>query len=126
MQEGEKFSMLYSVGPKKDTPRSHYRVSNHDISYMKQQIVAFVGLYVVVAERDEFWGGEKSKRYQSSVLLNPTWGRLFVCAKQAQKRTRDAHHAFFEGAYVRKQAGVPVTLQVGDQTVTVLELSLGS
>jgi hypothetical protein len=120
------FGMLFSVGPKKDTPRSDYRTDKHDISTMKQQVVAFVGLYVVVAERDEFWGGEQSKDYRSPVLHNPTWGRLFTCAKAAQRHTRDVHHAFFEGAYVRMNGTHPVTMEIDGQTVTVLDLSLGS
>jgi hypothetical protein len=117
------FYMAYSVSPKKDTPREHIRMDDIGCANLKQNIVAFEGKYVVVAEADEFWGGEKSQRYQSSVLLNPTWAVLYRCAKAQQKRTKDLHHSFFEGAYV---PSINNTITVGEETATVLRLSLGS
>lgn len=118
----EKFYMRFSVGPQKDTPREHYTKDSYGINTMKRNVVAFSGKCVVVAEADLFFGGEYSKPYRSAVLKNPTWGRLFQCAKAAQKKTLDLHHAFFEGVYV--QSG-PKAIVNGEE-VTVLCLSLGS
>jgi hypothetical protein len=119
----KQFYMVFSVSPKKDTPLEHYHMDKHDIRTMKQNVVAFTGKYVVVAEADEFWGGPNSKTYVSKVMENPTWGKLFQCAKAAQKKTLDLHHAFFESAYVPKDNN---TIVVGGQEATVLRLSLGS
>ena len=123
MREKDMFHMVFSVGPKKDTPREDYYVNRIDIKTMKQNVVAFVGKYVVVAERDEFWGSERSRYYRSKVFENPTWGQLFNCAKAAQKRTLDLHHSFFEGAYVPAKDS---SIVVGGQEATILKLSLGS
>jgi hypothetical protein len=124
--EEKKYYMCYSVSPPKGTPMQDYYTDKLDIRSMKQKVVAFKGRYVVVAEADEFWGGKESKQYQSRVLVDPTWGQLFKCAKAAQKKTNDLHHSFFEGAGVRKIAGVPKTMEIRGETVTVLELHLGS
>lgn len=126
MPDKPQFAMVFSVGPKKDTPREHYTTGVHDIKTMKKNVVAFKGRYVVIAERDEFWGGALSRTYQSKILTDPTWGQLFRCAKAAQKRTLDLHHAFFEGAYVRKFGGPDGTIQIDGDVVHVLQLALGS
>lgn len=126
LEKKEKFYMCYSVGVPKGTPREHYTISKHDISTMKQSVVAFVGEYIVVAERDEFYGGEKSKRYQSKLMVDPTWGTLFRCAKAAQQRTLDLHHAFFEGAYTPTMNGKQRTVVVNGREIPILHLSLGS
>jgi len=121
-----KSNMFFSVGPKKDTPREHYRVDANDCTYMKQNVRAFEGKYIVKAYADEFWCAHDfvSKPYVSKVLENPTWGQLFSCAKAAQLKTGDFHHAFFEGAYVSTHEK-EVHFHNGEQ-VAVLRLSLGS
>ena len=65
--------------------------------WLKQNITAFTGLCQVRADRDEFFGGEKSRDFRSKILLNPTWRQLFAVAKKQQETTRDLHHDFFEG-----------------------------
>jgi hypothetical protein len=59
--------------------------------------VAVEGFGVFRAERDIYFGGEKSKTYWSGVLFNPTFLELGVLANAAILRTRDLHHRFFEG-----------------------------
>lgn len=108
--------MTYSVGVPKGTPREHYRTDKHDITTMKQKVVAFEGPCIVIADRDEFWGGEKSQAYRSRIINSPTWGQLFTCAKAQQKKTLDLHHSFFEGAHVSRRVN----------GTTYLKLSLGS
>ena len=108
--------MIFSVSPRKETPREHWYTNKIGIRTMKQNVVAREGWCVVIEPGDEFWGGEKSKPYRSRLMQNPTWGQLFRCAKAAQKKTLDYHHQFFEGVYVADSAS----------DVTVLRLSLGS
>jgi hypothetical protein len=117
------FCMIFSVGPKKGTPKDEYITTKHDISYMKQSVVAWQGKCVVVAAADEFWGGPGSKPYRSKVMNNPTWGQLFQCAKAAQKKTLDLHHCFFEGVYCSKDM---VKAIIDGQEVIELKLALGS
>lgn len=83
----------------------------------KQTAVAFEGPCRVVAAADDFFGGSDSKSYRGRVLVNPTWRQLYGEAKRSQRKTRDFHHSFFEGAYVSK---------VDENGVKVLYLLLGS
>jgi hypothetical protein len=120
-----KSNMFFSVGPKKDTPREHYRVDKHGIAYMKQNVRALQGKYVIMAYADEFWcaNGFTSKSYTSKVLENPTWGQLFACAKAAQRKTGDLHHAFFEGVRLDHTS---LKVNINGEDVPVLHLTLGS
>ena len=113
-------TMRFSVGPKSYTPRSHYRIDEDGIEYMKRNIVAFQGKCIVTAGADDFFGGEESQGYRSRVLENPTWGQLFACAKAQQKKTLDEHHSFFESYYTQG------TTRVNGEDITVLKLFLGS
>ena len=112
--------MRFSVGPKSYTPRSHYRIDEDGIEYMKRNIVAFQGKCIVTADADDYFGGEESQGYRSRVLENPTWGQLFACAKAQQKKTLDEHHSFFESYYTDG------TTRVNGEDITVLKLLLGS
>ena len=113
-------TMRFSVGPRPNTPRSHYRIDEDGIEYMKRNIVAFQGKCIVTAGADDYFGGEESQGYRSRVLENPTWGQLFACAKAQQKKTLDEHHSFFENYYTRG------TTSVKGEEVTVIYLALGS
>ncbi len=88
--------------------------------YAKRSDVAFKGKCIVVADADTFFGDDDSRDYVSRVMENPTWAKLFACAKAQQSKTRDMHHAFFEGIY---HNGVVVK---NNETVSVLRLILGS
>jgi hypothetical protein len=117
-----KSNMFFSVGPNpKTTPRNQYRVDEHGISYMKQNVTAFKGPCIVVAESDDFFGGHESKRYESPVLVDPTWRSMMGVARSAQLKTLDFHHQFLEGVY---PTGDKRT--VNGVEVTVLRFSLGS
>ena len=59
--------------------------------------VAVEGKVILIGQRDEFWGGEKSRNYVSEVLDNPTWLDVAVCANAMIRRVRDEHHVFLEG-----------------------------
>lgn len=118
----EKFpSIIFSVPPQKDkrqTPvRGHDgKVFMHNIS---QSEVAFVGKCRVVASKDEFFGGERSKPYVGPVLTNPTWRKIKGEAKKAMRKTLDLHHVFLEGVYPDKDGP-------DADGVTNLRLSMGS
>ena len=79
--------------------------------------VAFAGKIKFVAEPDDFYGGSKSRRYESPVLDSPTWLDLTVLANDMIHRVRDTHHCFFEG--------FDVTGEEVDGT-KVAEFSMGS
>lgn len=60
-----------------------------------------------VQERDEFYGGKKSKNYTSPVVENPTWLDLTVLANDMIATTKDSHHCFLEGLEkVKEENGV--------------------
>ena len=82
----------------------------------KRSVVAFHGPCRVEAPREDFFACDESEPYVGPVIESPTWGRLFREAKAQQKKTRDWHHDFFEGARVVKTVG----------GVKVIELFLGS
>lgn len=117
--------MIYSVSARDTTPPEHKVKDRHGFWSIKQSVVAFPGYCIVEQERDEFWGGEVSKTYTSELLHNPTWGDLFKCSQRAMVKTRDFHHQFFEGFYVRGQREVHIKGNEHVQAV-VLRLSLGS
>ncbi len=87
-----------------------------------KRAIALVGKCIVVAEADHYFGGEDSQPYMSPVMEDPTWGKLFNCAKAQQKKTKDIHHCFFEGFFVRRH----VAVVDGIRPITVITLSLGS
>lgn len=78
--------------------------------------VATKGKVMVVAEGDEFFGGRKSKSYQSSILENPTWLDLYKESHDVMKMTGDEHHCFFEGFRIKE-------IKNG---IKVIELVMGS
>lgn len=112
--------MIYSVYATKSTP-DQMKVSKKCIDYIKQTTIAFYGACIVKAGSSEFFGGEDSRDFQSKVLINPTYRKLFGVSKQQRKATKDDHHIFFEGIF---DTGKDV--EVKGQNVRVLELLLGS
>lgn len=76
---------------------SAYKTDKNDEPLDNLDKVAIKGKVVLVADRDTFWGGSKSKSYVSEPLENPTWLQLTVCANAMIRHTRDTHHVFFEG-----------------------------
>lgn len=128
--------MIYSVYvseftlDKEPSLVSKVRQDNHGY-VMKRNVVAFEGRYKVYVPATDFFGGEDSRPYVSKVLVNPTWGVLYNCAKRSMKCTNDAHHVFFEGAY--KGVSWPSWLwtrrlwgKISPDDVTILHLALGS
>ena len=53
-------------------------------------------------------------------MLSPSWGRLLACARNQQRKTKDNHHDYFEGAFVNG-----VDIKEGLE-VKVIELIFGS
>jgi hypothetical protein len=94
----------------------HYSVDE------SKRAIAFPGKCIVVAEADDYFGGEDSQSYMSQILDNPTWGKLFSCAKESQQKTKDMHHCFFEGFYVSRH----LTVTEGIKPITVITLTFGS
>lgn len=78
---------------------SAYDCDENDIPIDNLDEVAVTGTVVFVGEKDEFWGGEKSKSYRSEPLVNPTWLQACVCANAMIRCTRDTHHCFFESVH---------------------------
>lgn len=114
--------MIYSVHVSESTldrdPSLVSKVRRDDYGYvMKRNVVAFEGKYRAYVPADDYFGGEDSHAYVSDVLTNPTWGRLYNCAKRSMKCTKDAHHVFFEGVYKG---------ETSPDGVTTLHLALGS
>jgi len=107
----------------KHFPRMNYSVmtgSKND-QYLDFDIVAIDGPCKVIAEKDEFYGGKKSKAYEGALLVNPTWGQLFIEAMKQQQNTLDFHHSFLEGAEIS------ATVKNGGLTVVqFIHLHLGS
>jgi len=113
--------MIYSVCATKATPDHMKGKYEHGGYYIKQTAIAFYGTCIVKAGSSEFFGGEDSRDFQSKVLINPTYRKLFGVSKQQRKATKDDHHIFFEGIL---DTGKDV--EVKGQNVRVLELLLGS
>lgn len=108
--------MQYSV-KKSGTPKVIRKWDDGETyEQTKQTAVAFTGRCRVVAEADDFFGGEESRKYIGRIIENPTWRQLFGEAKRSQAKTRDYHHDFLEGAVVAKV----------ENGVKVLHLLLGS
>ena len=63
---------------------------------------------------------EVAPAYEPPVMLSPSWGRLLACARNQQRKTKDSHHDYFEGAFVNG-----VDIKEGLE-VRVIELILGS
>jgi hypothetical protein len=103
--------MSYSVTTDHKTPQ-----------YLDFDIVACDGPCKVIAERDEFYGGKKSKPYEGKLLVNPTWGQLFIEAMKQQQKTLDFHHSFLEGGRI---VGT-VKNENGETIVQFINLGLGS
>jgi len=78
--------------------------------------VAVSGKVRLVAERETFFGGARSKAYRSPVLMNPTWLEVCVYANEMIKTTRDEHHCFLEG----------LQLQGQEEDVAIYEFCMGS
>lgn len=96
-------------------------VMRNGIRYTKQNVVAFEDRVRVVADPDEFFGGDESRAFRSRIMVNPTWGQLFRVFKSQMKRTRDCHHAFLEGARIVRRE-----VDKDGVSYAVVELSLGS
>lgn len=106
----------------KHYPQMNYSVLNADgKTYAEFDNVAFEGPCKVICDKTEFYGGKKSKPYEGELIVNPTWGQLFIEAMKQQQQTLDFHHSFLEGAEVT------ATVKNGGLTmVQFIRLHLGS
>jgi hypothetical protein len=85
----------------KKYPQMNYSVWNADgKTYADFDNVAFEGPCKVIFDKVEFYGGKKSKPYEGELIVNPTWGQLFIQAMKQQQNTLDFHHVFLEGAEI--------------------------
>lgn len=96
-------------------------VRRSGLAYTKQNVVAFRDRVVVEAPADGFFGGDKSRRFRSRLMVNPTWGRLFRTFKAQIKATKDYHHCFLEGARVKRRE-----VDANGESYAVVELLTGS
>ena len=127
--------MIFSCGPTAAEARAlspkFWRKDESDCTYFKFNAPLHVrinGAYVPIegpvvftARADDYWGGEASKPYCSKVVENPTYRSLFNAAKASMKATRDTHHSFIEGVYLKGRKTLP-----DGREVMVLEMSFGS
>ena len=107
----------------KHFPQMVYSIMKHDgtENLIGLDIVAFEGPCKVIADCDDYWGGKKSKPYEGELIVNPTWGQLFIEAMKQQQQTLDFHHSYFEGAEIT------ATVKNGGLTmVQFIRLHLGS
>ena len=58
--------------------------------------IAIQGKAILLAARDDFYGGKRSKNYRSPVVENPTWLQIAVLANDMIRTVRDSHHCFLE------------------------------
>ena len=120
--------MRYSVGVTEQEVesnphlREHVYKNEYGFWTIKQKAQAYRGKCRVQVEADDYFGGQDSQPYLSRVLINPTWGTLFRCAKRAQKFTKDYHHDFFENFWVYTVEPCPKT----GEDIAIIRLSLGS
>ena len=70
---------------------------NNDVIVDNLDQIAIKGKCILTSNKDEFFGGEKSKTYRSEIVENPT--RLEVCYlfDRSIHATHDTHHHFLEG-----------------------------
>ena len=108
----------------KHFPQMQYSVftDSKTEKYYDFDIVALEGPCKVIADADQFYGGKKSKAYEGELLVNPTWGQLFIEAMKQQQNTLDFHHSFLEGGRI---VGT-VKNDNGETIVQFINLSLGS
>jgi hypothetical protein len=76
---------------------SAYKSDADDEAIDNLHKIAVRGSCILVAGRDEFFGGRGSKDYRSPVLDRPTWLTVAVHANNMITTVRDGHHVFLEG-----------------------------
>lgn len=87
-----------------------YNTDEEDCPINNLDAIAVPGPCVLMAERNEYWGGEPSKAFYSPLLHDPTWLQVCVYANQMIRRTRDRHHVYLESLELVKLTyddGVP-------------------
>lgn len=87
--------------------------------------IAFEGRCVLVAVKDEYFGGDNSTDYISEVLENPTWAEVFIRFSESMKHTGDKHHWFLEGLVGLDISRWPDGM-TPDTNITILEFATGS
>jgi len=75
---------------------SAYSSDDNDNPINNLNDIAAHGNVILFRDKDECWGGEKSRGYQSPVLTNPTWLTCAIHANRSVIATKDRHHVFFE------------------------------
>ncbi len=78
--------------------------------------IAVEGKVKFVAKRDQFYGGNESKDWESEIINNPTWLDVCVLANNMVQTTKDFHHIFLEGVSVLKR----------EEDLNIAELMMGS
>lgn len=110
--------MFYTVPALPNTPHRE-KVAVDGFFNFKQSVVAFEGPCIVRLDAEELFD-EVAPAYESPVMLSPSWGRLLACARNQQRKTKDSHHDYFEGAF---ENGVDIKEGL---EARVIELILGS
>ena len=95
---------------------SAYKTDKDDVPINNLNEIAATGKVVLIAPRNEFYGGKDSRSYKSPVLENPTWLQVCVYANEMITTTKDKHHVFLEGLDYKKKEG----------DVKVFEFCMGS
>jgi hypothetical protein len=89
---------------------------DHDMLVDNMDEVPIPGKVRFRAYADEFFGGDKSRDYESAVVESPTWLQICGLADDMIHTVWDRHHCFLEGVEV-----------VGEEDgVKIAEFSMGS
>jgi len=114
--------MIYSVYPwpdEKYLPEELF-MDVYGNAALKRNLVALEGHCMIRSEAAPNVFAKNSKPYQSRIMCNPTWDKLFKCAKNQQRRTRDFHHNYFEDFIVTHHEIIK------NKKVFILKLLIGS
>ena len=82
--------------------------------------IAVKGYVRFESERNDFFGGPKSKDYRSKILKNPTWLEVAVYCEKKIRKTRDYHHCFLEAIKFLR------TEKIKGKEVQIFDFSMGS
>lgn len=91
------------VGSRCIVDYSAYRDDENDIPIDNLDEISIVGKVRFRMPSDAFYGGGRSRDWESPVLESPTWLDLCVQANDMIRVTRDRHHCFLEGFDVTGQ-----------------------
>ena len=86
-----------AVGVDCQVQYSAYLLDDHNVPIDNLDEVAASGRVQFVRESSYLFGGQRSRKYISLVVENPTWLDVCRCAAESITVTLDNHHVYLEG-----------------------------